>query len=560
MPLDQPVPVPCPCRSRRCRSGFAARTAAGRGAAVALLAVLGGAFVFTPGVQAQEGARARVPVEVDGNVLFYVGGIEARPAPERAQDIKSSIETLAEDPSFAPDSIHVEDRGVATFILGGSTVIMGVSDEEARAEGVQRPLLAPVFAARIARAIAEYRDSRTRTHLAEDAGRALAAFVIAGLILFILLLVLRSGEQRLHDLFNRRVAALGSESRRILQVEQVWRTARGTLALVRTAVVLSLTVFLLQYVLVQFPWTRRAGMRLINVVWQPLAAFGDRFVAAIPSLVLLAILFAITRYVLSLARVYFDSLQSGNVRLHDFEPEWALPTYNLVRIGVVAFALVIAYPLIPGSDSEAFKGLSLLAGLMLSFGSSAAIANLVAGYMIIYRRSFSVGDRVKIGDVVGVVSEMRMQVTHIRTLANEEITIPNSSLLGTEVTNYSRPAREGRLIIFTEVGIGYETPWRQVEAMLVDAAHRTAGLLQQPAPFVLPMKLGDFAVVYRINVYCGKPDGHFIIAGELHRHILDVFNEHGVQIMTPVYEGDPAIPKVVPPDQWWTPPAHREVS
>jgi len=529
---------------------------------VALLAVLGGALLLAPNVRAQapEGARARVPVEIDGNVLFYVGGVQARPAPERAADITASIVALARDPSFQPDSIRVEDQGAATFIFGGSTLIMGIPDEEARQEGLQRSLLAPVYAARIGQEIVAYRQARTRTHLAEAAGRAVVAAAIFGGILFALLLLLRRGENRLHALFDRRVAALGHESRRILQVEQVWRMARGTISLLRTAAGLVVTVFLLQYVLAQFPWTRRAGMRLFSVVWDPLSAFGDRFVAAIPSLLLLAILFAITRYVLSLARVYFDSVQAGNVHLHDFEPEWALPTYNLVRLGVIAFALVIAYPLIPGSGSEAFKGLSILAGVMLSFGSSAAIANMVAGYMIIYRRSFSLGDRVKIGDVVGVVSEMRMQVTHIRTLANEEITIPNSSLLGTEVTNYSRPAREGRLIIFTEVGIGYETPWRQVEAMLVDAAHRTAGLLQQPAPFVLPMKLGDFAVVYRINAYCGKPDGHFIIAGELHRHILDVFNEHGVQIMTPAYEGDPAIPKVVPPDQWWTPPAHREVS
>jgi small-conductance mechanosensitive channel len=166
-----------------------------------------------------------------------------------------------------------------------------------------------------------------------------------------------------------------------------------------------------------------------------------------------------------------------------------------------------------------------------------------------------VGDRVKIGDAVGDVIEMRLQVTHLRSLKNEEITIPNSQILAGDVVNYSSLATTHGLILHTEVGIGYETPWRQVEAMLLEAAGRTSGLSSERHPFVLQKRLGDFAVTYELNVYCTTPDQMTRLYTALHGNILDVFNEYGVQIMTPAYEGDPEVPKVVAPKDWYAAPA-----
>jgi small-conductance mechanosensitive channel len=273
--------------------------------------------------------------------------------------------------------------------------------------------------------------------------------------------------------------------------------------------------------------------------------------------VFLVILFYLVRYALSLSRLYFDAVARGSVRLRGFEAEWSRPTYNLLRVAIVAFALVVAYPYIPGSSSEAFKGISIFAGVVFSLGSTSAIANIIAGYMIIYRRSFRAGDRVKIGEVEGDVLEIGLQVTHVRTVKNEEITVPNSVILGSNVVNFSKPAREGRLIVHTEVGIGYETPWRQVEAMLVESARRTPGVLAEPAPYVLQKKLGDFAVTYEINAYTDRAQTMQRLYADLHRNILDVFNEYGVQIMTPAYEGDPEQPKVVAKKDWFTAPATK---
>jgi small-conductance mechanosensitive channel len=195
--------------------------------------------------------------------------------------------------------------------------------------------------------------------------------------------------------------------------------------------------------------------------------------------------------------------------------------------------------------------------VVFSLGSSSAIANIIGGNMIIYRRAFRAGDRVKIGEVEGDVLEIGLQVTHVRTVKNEAITVPNSLILGSSVVNYSKPAREGRLIVHTEVGIGYETPWRQVEAMLVEAACRTPGVRAEPAPYVLQRKLGDFAVTYQINAYTDRAQGMQRLYADLHRNILDQFNEHGVQIMTPAYEGDPEKPKVVAKKDWFATPATK---
>jgi small-conductance mechanosensitive channel len=185
------------------------------------------------------------------------------------------------------------------------------------------------------------------------------------------------------------------------------------------------------------------------------------------------------------------------------------------------------------------------------------VANLIAGYILVYRRTFHEGDVVKIGDVVGRVTLVRLQVTHIRTIKNEEIIVPNSTIVNSEVINYSSLAATDGLILHTTVGIGYETPWRQVEAMLLEAAARTPGIRQEPKPFVLQTELGDFAITHQINVYCDTARTMAITRAALHRCILDVFNEYGVQIMTPAYEGDPEQPKIVPKEQWHTAPAAK---
>jgi small-conductance mechanosensitive channel len=310
-----------------------------------------------------------------------------------------------------------------------------------------------------------------------------------------------------------------------------------------------------QFVLELFPWTRPLSQQLLSLFLDPLRTMGLAMVDAMPSLIFLCILAVVVRYGLKLLKLYFVEIGRGMIGLRGFDPDWAIPTFRILRLLVIAFAVVVAYPHVPGSHSEAFKGVSILLGVIFSLGSSSVVSNLIAGYTMIYRRAFKVGDRIKIANVIGDVTEMRLQVTHLRSVKNEEITIPNSTILNSVVINFSKLARERGLILHTIVGIGYETPWRQVEAMLLEAAARTPRLLREPPPFVLQRSLDDFAVKYELNVYSDKPQESLKLYSALHRNILDLFNEHGVQIMTPAYERDPESPKVVPRDQWYAPPS-----
>jgi small-conductance mechanosensitive channel len=396
--------------------------------------------------------------------------------------------------------------------------------------------------------------------LLTNTGYALGATVMLGIVLVLLYALFRRLDAVAEKRLKSRVEALRIQSFQVVQTETFWKSMRTTFRTVRTIAVLACCVVYAQVVLGLYPWTRPTAQRLLLMLLDPLRNMALGFIAMLPNLAFLAVLFVVVRYLMRLLRLFFSAIEQGTVTFSGFDREWALPTFRMVRVLVVAFALVVGYPYLPGSQSEAFKGVSILLGVMFSLGSSSAIANIIAGYSLTYRRAYRVGDRVMIGDVVGDVAEMRLQVTHLRSLKNEEIVIPNSNIMNTHVINYSSLAAQHGLILHTTVGIGYETPWRQVEAMLTEAAARTPGLLREPPPFVLQKSLGDFAVNYEINVYTDQPQAGPRLYAALHRSILDVFNEYGVQIMTPAYEGDPEQAKVVPKDKWFELPAKPEGS
>ncbi len=495
------------------------------------------------------------PVIVDGVTLFRVRGVTAYPAERRASEIARRIQMLAAANLISRESLRLEDVPGATEILADRQPVMQVVDADARLERLERKVLAQVYLLRIADAGEAYRQDRRPDVLARRALYAFGTAIVLALGLWAGSRVVRRLRAVLERRYKAKVQDVQIQSFQIVRAEQLWRFVTGVLGFFWIVVVLVVTYVYLEYALGLFPWTRGIGYQLSEILIDPLRTMAAGAIRQIPNLVFLIILALFTRYVLKLIRLFFGSVAAGSVTLSGFDAEWAWPTYRLVRILVIAFALVIGYPYIPGSDSEAFKGLSLFIGVVFSLGSSSVIGNMIAGYSMTYRRTFRLGDRVKIGEHVGDVDRMRLMVTHLRTPKNEEIVVPNSVILGAEVVNYSTLARERGLVLHTTVGIGYETAWRQVEAMLLEAARRTPGLLRSPEPFVLELTLGDFCVTYELNVYCDDPQAMPGLYTALHQNILDVFNEHGVQIMTPAYEGDPAQPKVVPKSQWYAAPA-----
>lgn len=502
-----------------------------------------------------EGEELTAPVRLDGVVLFRVRGTSSFPAEKRAAEIASRIQAAAQDPGFRTDALRTVDSDISIDILAGDRRLMAIFDADAQLEYVSRRELALVYLTRVREAIEGYRVARESRNLLRGVLYTLAATAALTVAVTGLAWLLRRLNGLLERKFRESIRSVGIQSFQIVRAERIWEALRGALRIGRALVVLAIVSVYLQFVLGLFPWTRPFANRILDLVVDPLKTMGAGIVSGIPNLIFLAVLVVVTRYALRLVRPFFDALGRGTVSLAGFYPEWASPTYRIVRLAIVVFALVVAYPYIPGSESAAFKGMSLFLGVVFSLGSSTAISNIIAGYLMIYRRAFRVGDRVKIGNQIGDVVEIRLQVTHLRTIKNEEVIVPNATILQSEVINYSTLARKGGLILYATVGIGYETPWRQVEAMLRMAAERTPGLLKDPTPFVLQRALGDFSVTYEINVYCDNAQAMERLYADLHRNILDVFNEYGVQIMTPAYRGDPQQPKVVPKEQWFAEPA-----
>ena len=495
------------------------------------------------------------PVTVDGVTLFQVRGITAYPAEKRAADIVGRIVKVARDPGISADALRVAERPQGSAILAGEQLLMTVFDADARIDDLERPIVALAYARNIASAIVRYRSDREPQALARGAGYAAGALAALAVWMYGLWRLHRRIAVILEGRYRARLEHLSIQGFKVLHAEHLWGGLRKIITTVYVLLALTGVYLALHFTLQQFPGSRWLASGLLDVIAAPLVTMGTGLVESIPSLVFLLILALVTRYVLKTLQLFFGAVDQGSVKLEGFDAEWSWPTYRIVRLLVIAFALVVAYPYIPGSNSDAFKGISIFLGVMFSLGSSSIIANIIAGYSMTYRRAFRVGDRIQVGEVLGDVSEVRLQVTHVRSPKNEEIVIPNSLILNSNVTNYSTLARTRGLILHTTVGIGYDTPWRQVEAMLLLAASRTPGALREPAPFILQKSLGDFAVTYELNAYCDRPAEMNRIYTDLHRNILDVFNEYGVAIMTPAYEGDPEQPKLVVKDQWYAEPA-----
>lgn len=297
-----------------------------------------------------------------------------------------------------------------------------------------------------------------------------------------------------------------------------------------------------------FTWTERIARAILGIAVSTLTEAGQAVVAYIPNLFLVAIIATVTWYLVRLSRLFFDGIQSERIRLGGFYPEWAMPTFNIVRILITVFALVMVFPYLPGAGSPAFQGVSIFVGVLFSLGSTSAVANVVSGIVITYTRAFKIGDRVRIADTEGLIIERSLFVTRLRTPKNVEIAVPNSQVMSSHIVNFSTQASERGVVLHTRVGIGYDVDWRTVHRLLLGAAEETKGVARTSESFVHQKELGDFAVVYELNVPTREPHRLSEVASELHAHILDRFHEAGVEIMSPSFEAHrdgsaPAIPQ-----------------
>lgn len=454
---------------------------------------------------------------------------------DRADAIRRKLDMFLKDPLARPETIMVMDAETSSEIMAGEVVLMTVTDRDAAAEGKPR--------AELAREYAEAVRTAVRSHIEEYGDRSVVLgavySMIATAILVAFLVLFRRLFPRLYSAADAwkgtRIRSIRFQSLEVVRAESIVAFLRGALRWIRILATALLFYVYIPLVLSFFPWTHGFSAVLFGYVLGPLKVVGKGILDFLPDLFFIAVIAAVTHYALRLIRVIFTGMRKGTFTIPGFYPEWAEPTFKIVRLLVVAFAAVVAFPYIPGSESPAFRGVSIFLGVLFSLGSTSAVANVVSGVILTYMRPFHVGDRVKIADSVGDVVEKTLLVTRVRTIKNVDVTIPNSMILGSHIVNYSSSAKECGLILNTGVTIGYDADWRKVHELLIAAARRTADILETPSPFVLQTSLNDFYVSYELNAYTGNPQIMVQTYSLLHQNIQDAFNEAGVEIMSPHY-------------------------
>jgi len=320
----------------------------------------------------------------------------------------------------------------------------------------------------------------------------------------------------------------------LLSPERVRTMLTGVLRVVRALLMFFLFYLYVPFILAAIPQTRDLAGKVMPYLMAPVVTSGQALWAYLPDLVTLVVIIFVGRYMMRLLRFWMIAIGAGGIKVEGFDSDWAEPTYKLGRMLIVLVVIMMSYPYLPGSGSDVFKGFSLFLGAMVTLGASSSIANVIAGIILTYTGSFRVGDRVKIGETVGDVIEKKLFVTRVRTIYNEEVTLPNGIVMQTQIVNYSASSKKGGLALTIEAGIGYDVDWRTVHELLKKAATETESILDEPEPFVLQNGLGDFAVQYQLVAFTEDAKTAVKTVSELRQHALDHFNEAGVEIMTPM--------------------------
>ena len=481
-------------------------------------------------------ATPTAEVLFDGKTLFEVRERILSFSPEdRARAITERLEALKKDQWLRVEEIKANDFDEGAAISYGQQIIMTITDRDARVAGSSRLSLAQDYAEKIRNAI---KEKQARFSFRSILFGVLFTIISTAVLIAILILfkwIFPKIYEIVRSWKGTRVRSIVIQAFEALSADRIIGMIITCVKGVRVFLTIVLFYFYIPLVFSFFPWTQGYAGTLFGYLAYPFKAVGSAILDYLPNLFYLAVIAVVTHYTVKLIRIVFNEIDRGNLVLPGFYQDWAMPTFKIVRFLFIMFALVMAFPYLPGSESPAFKGVSIFLGVLFSLGSTSAVANVVAGVILNYTRAFSIGDRVRIGDVEGDITYKTLLVTHIRTIKNVEITLPNSTVLSGAILNFSTAAKDSALILHTSVTIGYDAPWRRIHELLISAAKTTNHILENPPPFVLQTALNDFYVSYQINAYTDHPHEMAQIYSDLHQNIQDKFNEGGVEIMSPHY-------------------------
>jgi small-conductance mechanosensitive channel len=486
--------------------------------------------------------------------VFRVPVNDATPV-QRAAAARARIEAVLD--RLQPDQIRSAEvqigsaRGV--LILGGTETLFGLHELDLP-QGTATTLEAASLQA-VNRLQAIVRD-RSEQRRWPTLLRSIALSILGTLGFFALWVLVARAQHRtarwLGVTAARRIGRTtigGVDPRPFVFKVLAWLTRVAAMVTIAAAGYLWLT-FVLNHFAYSRPWGARLGEFLVGKITGIAAAF----VQELPNLLTLLIIVFVTRAIAGAAGAWFRAVEDESLSVSWLDQHSARAARKLVVIGIWLFAITVAYPYVPGAETDAFKGVSVFVGLMVSLGSAGVIGQVMSGFFVIFNRALRPGEFVQIGETQGVVKELGLMAVRVIAHGQKEITIPNSVVIGSATTNLSR-SQPGTVVLMTTATIGYDAPWRQVQALLLLAAARTDGVANEPRPEVVQSALSDFYVQYDLVAYGTSAVPRPVLMSRLHAHILDVFNEHGVQIMSPHFEGQPDKPVVVPRSRWFTEPA-----
>ncbi len=474
-----------------------------------------------------------VPIVHKTDTLFYLKNVKGRfPLELRARQANIRIAEASKIYNKLTDSLYLKSNNDFVEAMLNENMLFVVTLNEAELEGTSTNQLAKERLQKLRESFNKKESLSTKEWLKRIGFFALSLMVLLGLLKLVAYI------------FNK-------INQRLSKIERSFLNKKGNLLkyfipgdssnifivvsnFVRIAVIIFLLFFSVPFIFKFFPFAENLVELFYGYIAKPVKYVLTGIINFIPSLFFIIIIAITARYIARVIKVIMLDIELGKLKVKNFHQDWAQPTGKLLSLFIYALALVLIFPYLPGSGSSAFQGVSIFIGAIISFGSTSAIANIIAGVVITYMRPFQIGDRVKIDNIVGDVIEKTILVTHLRTPKNEDVTIPNANILTSKIYNYSNPD-SGSIILHTTVTLGYDLTWQRANDLLLEAASKTPFVESEPKPFVLQTSLDDFYVSYQLNAHTKESKKMPFIYSEMHKNILEVFDREGVEILSPGY-------------------------
>jgi len=456
-------------------------------------------------------------------------------AVERATAISTRLETISKNWKFESDNLSILEAETTLDVVFDGIILVGISENDAIWMNSTKEELAIRLKKKFEEELNAYARQWNIVVILKEIG--LAALVILVLVFAIKYInkLFKWTKKKIEDQEGKLIKGIHFNNFTLFDSKQQIKLLVRSNRFLNWFINLLLVYISLPLLFGIFPWTKNLATTLVDYVLGPLKRIALAIWNYMPNLFTIAVIVVVFYYVLRGIKFLKVEIEKGNLQIPGFYPEWAGSTFQIVRLITLSFMVVVIFPYLPGSESPVFRGVSVFLGFLFTFGSAGSLSNIIAGLVLTYMRLFSIGDRVKIGEIVGDVIEKSLLVTRIRTTKNEIVSIPNSTVMNSHTVNYSSDASVNGLILHTTVTIGYDVPWKKVHEALIEAANRTALLLKEPKAFVLQTSLDDFYVSYQLNASTDSPNKQASIYSDLHQNIQDSFNEAGIEILSPHY-------------------------